>query len=40
MGGTFNKQVTGSKTFDFNTDGGAHYGLMADFFADPQAARA
>ena len=34
MGGTFNKQVTGSKTFDFNTNGGAHYGLMADFFAD------
>ena len=34
MGGTFNQQVTGSKTFNFNTDGGAHYGLMADFFAD------
>lgn len=34
MGGTFNRQVTGGKTFDFNTDGGAHYGLMADFFAD------
>jgi microsomal dipeptidase-like Zn-dependent dipeptidase len=33
MGGTFNQQTTGNKTFNFNTDGGAHYGLYADFFA-------
>jgi microsomal dipeptidase-like Zn-dependent dipeptidase len=34
MGGTFNRQVTGQKTYDFNTMGEAHYGLIADFFAD------
>ena len=34
MGGTFDKQTTGSRTFDFNTSGEAHYGLLADFFAD------
>ncbi len=34
MGGTFNKQVTGGRTFDFNYDGMAQYGLIADFFAD------
>lgn len=34
MGGTFDRQVTGQRTFDFNTDGEAHYGLLADFFAD------
>ena len=33
MGGTFNQQVTGGKTFNLNTHGGAHYGLYADFFA-------
>jgi hypothetical protein len=34
MGGTFKKQVTGDRTFDFNEQGLAHYGLLADFFAD------
>jgi len=34
MGGTFNAQVTGSRKFNFNDQGLAHYGLLADFFAD------
>jgi len=34
MGGSFQKQTTGGKTYDFNNVGGAHYGLLADFFAD------
>lgn len=34
LGGAFNKQSTGDRTFDFNTQGLAHYGLLADFFAD------
>jgi hypothetical protein len=27
----FNRQVTGKRTFDINTDGMAHYGLMPDY---------
>ena len=34
MGGAFNRQVTGDRTFDLNTQGVAHYGMLADFFAD------
>jgi len=32
--GTFGKQVTGGKTFDFNVDGLAHIGLLPDLVAD------
>jgi len=32
--GKFHKQVTGSRTYDFNTDGLAHYGLIPDMLAD------
>jgi microsomal dipeptidase-like Zn-dependent dipeptidase len=32
--GTFNKQTTGQRTFDFNTDGFAHIGLYPDIIAD------
>jgi microsomal dipeptidase-like Zn-dependent dipeptidase len=32
--GTFSKQVTGLKTFDFNVDGLAHVGLLPDLVAD------
>ena len=32
--GTFDKQVTGQKTFDFNTEGLAHIGLLPDMLAD------
>jgi microsomal dipeptidase-like Zn-dependent dipeptidase len=32
--GTFDRQVTGHKTFDFNVDGLAHVGLMPDMLAD------
>ncbi|HKY90672.1 MAG TPA: hypothetical protein VJM11_06500, partial [Nevskiaceae bacterium] len=28
---TFDRQVTGERTFDGNTEGQAHYGLVADF---------
>jgi microsomal dipeptidase-like Zn-dependent dipeptidase len=35
--GTFDKQVTGQKTFDYNTDGMAHVGLLPDFVADLKA---
>ena len=31
---TFDKQKTGQRTFDYNTDGVAQYGLYADWFAD------
>jgi microsomal dipeptidase-like Zn-dependent dipeptidase len=33
---TFQRQRTGSRTFDLNTDGVAHYGLIADLIADMQ----
>ncbi len=33
---TFRRQRTGSRTFDLNTDGVAHYGLLADLIADVQ----
>ena len=32
--GRFERQVTGQRTFDFNTDGLAHVGLMPDLIAD------
>ena len=32
--GSFEKQVTGQRTFDFNVDGFAHIGLYPDLFAD------
>ncbi len=32
--GTFDKQVSGQRTFDFNTDGLAHIGLLPDMVAD------
>ncbi len=32
--GRFERQVTGQRTFDFNTDGLAHIGLMPDMIAD------
>lgn len=32
--GEFQKQVTGDRTFNFNTDGLAHIGLMPDLIAD------
>ena len=35
-GVTFQRQRTGSRTFDLNTDGVAHYGLIADLIADMQ----
>ncbi|HET8672505.1 MAG TPA: hypothetical protein VFL87_02645 [Thermoleophilaceae bacterium] len=33
---TFMRERTGTRTFDLNTDGVAHYGLMADLVADMQ----
>jgi hypothetical protein len=33
---TFTRQVSGTRTFDLNSDGVAHYGLMADLLADMQ----
>ena len=33
---TFDRQVSGERTFDLNTDGVAHYGLFADLIADVQ----
>jgi hypothetical protein len=33
---TFERQVTGERTFDLNSDGVAHYGLFADLIADVQ----
>jgi len=35
--GTFGKQVTGEKAFDFNVDGLAHVGLLPDLVADLRA---
>jgi hypothetical protein len=35
-GVTFTRERSGSRTFDLNTDGVAHYGLMADLVADMQ----
>lgn len=32
----FDRQVTGERVFDLNTDGVAHYGLYPDFIADMQ----
>jgi microsomal dipeptidase-like Zn-dependent dipeptidase len=34
----FTRERTGQRTFDLNTDGVAHYGLIADLFADMQHA--
>jgi microsomal dipeptidase-like Zn-dependent dipeptidase len=34
--GTFDKQVSGQRTFDFNNDGLAHIGLLPDMVADLQ----
>ena len=31
---TFERQVSGQRTFDVNTDGTAHYGLLPDWFED------
>src|SRR5436853_231842 len=31
---TFDRQKTGERTFDYNKDGVAHYGMYADWFAD------
>jgi hypothetical protein len=31
---TFDRQTTGERTFDYATEGVAHYGLYADWFAD------
>jgi microsomal dipeptidase-like Zn-dependent dipeptidase len=33
---TFQRQRTGTRTYDLNTDGVAHYGLIADLLADMQ----
>lgn len=33
---TFERQVSGERVFDINTDGVAHYGLYPDFIADMQ----
>ena len=33
-GFTFGRQHTGTRVFDLNTDGVAHYGLIADLLAD------
>jgi microsomal dipeptidase-like Zn-dependent dipeptidase len=35
--GTFDRQLTGQKTFDFNVDGLAHVGLLPDLIADLRA---
>ncbi|MEZ5470367.1 MAG: membrane dipeptidase [Marinicella sp.] len=34
--GTFDRQITGQQTYDFNTDGLAHMGLLPDMLADVQ----
>jgi hypothetical protein len=36
--GAFAKSSTGSKTWDYNTEGVAHYGMMADFVVDLRTA--
>ncbi|MEU6664230.1 discoidin domain-containing protein [Streptomyces sp. NPDC046821] len=33
-GSVIDKQVTGQRTWDFNTDGGAHYGMVPDWIQD------
>lgn len=33
---SFDKQITGQRVFDLNTDGVAHYGLFPDYIADMQ----
>jgi hypothetical protein len=33
---TFQREQSGTRTFDLNTDGVAHYGLIADLLADMQ----
>ncbi len=35
---TFERQTTGERTFDYNEEGVAHYGLYADWFKDMQNA--
>ena len=35
--GSFDRQVSGQKTFDYNVDGMAHVGLLPDFVADLKA---
>ncbi|MGH3261256.1 MAG: Coagulation factor 5/8 type domain-containing protein, partial [Trebonia sp.] len=35
----FVRERTGQKTFDFNRDGVAHYGLMADLIGEMQHVR-
>jgi len=35
----FDRQRTGERTFDFNVDGVAHYGLLADLLADMGSSR-
>ena len=37
---TFSRERTGTRTFDLNQDGVAHYGLIADLIADMQRTRA
>ncbi|MEO8089650.1 MAG: membrane dipeptidase [Gemmatimonadales bacterium] len=37
-GAAFAKSTTGSKTWDYNTEGVAHYGMMADFVVDLRTA--
>ncbi len=37
-GVTFTRERTGTRTFDLNSDGVAHYGLLADLMADMQQA--
>lgn len=39
-GPNFPKSVSGSKTWDYNSDGVAHYGMMADFVMDVRTAPA
>jgi len=34
FGLTFDKQISGNRVFDFNTDGVAHYGMVADHLED------
>ncbi|RVU23072.1 hypothetical protein EOT10_18575 [Streptomyces antnestii] len=33
-GSLIDKQITGERTWDFNTDGGAHYGMVPDWIED------
>jgi hypothetical protein len=35
-GVSFDRQTTGQRTFDYNADGVAHYGLLPDLLADVQ----